>query len=571
MIIFETVRYKNFLSTGNDFIELRLNEHASTLIVGQNGAGKTTCLEAIYFALYGKSLRNINKPNLINSITGKNLLVELEFTISGAKYLIRRGHKPGIFEIYKNEKLLDQDAASGDYQTMLEDQILKIKAKSFSQIVTLSMANYTPFMKLTTGDRRKVIEDLLDIQIFSVMNQLLKDRVSSNKEAITAVEYDVKLLENKIELHKKHLLELNRNNKDLINERKAKIAEQHEQIHKYAEQISAFEKEVQALQDGLVVHMGSDQELAQATQFAKRAKALRKTIQTTFEFYETNTSCPTCSQQLDQHFKDSKIKECSDKLETIDGKIPELERQISELTNRVGEVKLVNGKICELNKKISNVAGDITTANKLITALTADIESLLEKVEQVKSDNSVMIALQEQIENSVSTKNDLISEREVLNLAGALLKDGGIKTRVIKQYIPIMNKLINNYLAKMDFFVQFELDETFKETIKSRYRDEFSYESFSQGEKLRIDLALMFSWRAIAKMRNSASTNLLFMDEILDSSLDTSGVDEFLKIIKGLTSDTNLFIISHRGDQLVDKFDNVLKFEKKHNFSRLIK
>jgi DNA repair exonuclease SbcCD ATPase subunit len=545
-----------------------LNEHKNTLIVGDNGAGKTTCLEAIMFALYGKPLRNINKPKLVNSITQKHLMVELEFDIAKKEYLIRRGMKPDIFEIFCDGVLLNQDSKAKDYQKVLETQILKINYKSAGQIIMLSMANYTPFMKLESQKRREVIEDLLDIQIFSVMNTLLKDKINENKQLIQDTEYEIKLVTNNIALHKKHVAELNQNTKELVDERRKKIEEYNEQIAQSSALIVEYQKEIQGCQAAFG-ETDVKAQLANLEGILKKAEVQKAKIHKELAFYQEHTSCPTCTQPLDHEFKCGTIQAKNELLEKIESGLPRVQKKLADTIEIAKKMDALNDAINFINRKISDQNITITTCNKFIETLTKEMKELETRISRVKADNSTLLALNGDLAKHEANKAVLSEDKEVLSIAHQLLKDSGIKTRIIKQYIPVMNKLINSYLAKMDFFVQFELDETFKETIKSRFRDEFSYDSFSEGEKLRIDLALMFSWRAVAKMRNSASTNLLFMDEILDSSLDTSGVDEFLKIIKNLTSDTNLFIISHKGDQLVDKFDHVIKFEKHRNFSRM--
>lgn len=569
-INFKWVRYKNFLSTGNQFTEIRLDDHKTTLISGKNGVGKTTLPEAIIYALYNRSLRNLNKPQLVNSITNKNLLVELAFDIANKSYLIRRGMKPGIFEIFVNDELIKQESAVKNYQEILENEILKIDYRSFIQVNILSMANYTPFMKLPAAQRRNVIEDLLDIQIFSVMNTLLKEKIQNNKSNLQEAEYNIKLIQNKIELHNKHLRELNQNNQELIKERKQKITEYRQVIRDSSKSVEKLQKEVSKYMQASENNSKAKDDIRKITTVITKTASLEKKIKSSCEFYETEETCPTCSQTLDKHFKSSKIDELNSKLSLISEKLPGLIEKQKLIQKKVDALSTLETKILSLNKKIQNHNNEILTANKFIDNLKQDIEDLEQKVIKNKSDNSAMYIIEEEKQNAETAKKELIEQKEVLLLASQLLKDGGIKAKIIQQYIPIMNKLINNYLAKMDFFVNFELDETFKETIKSRFRDEFSYENFSQGEKLRIDLALLFAWRAIAKMRNSANTNMLFFDEILDSSLDSTGIEEFLNIIKTLSGDTNLFIISHRSEHLMDKFDNVIRFEKKGNFSRIV-
>lgn len=569
MIIFKTIRYKNLLATGNKFIEIKLNKHKSTLVTGSNGSGKTSSLVALFYALYGKALTGINKPQLINSITKKNLLVEAEFSIGNKEYLVRRGMKPNVFEIFCDGYLLNQDSQIKDYQEVLETQILKINHKSFKQIVIITMANYTPFMKLPAAERRNVIEDLLDIQIFSVMNSLLRDKIVANKDHIKDTEYNIKLIKNKIELHKKHIAELNQNNSAIIEQRKLQIEEHNEQIRQYSLEIKTIQEEIDSFRENSEKFVKLQEDINSSTELLRKAKVYEKQLQSQIQFYESSDNCPTCDQPFDQTFKQSKLESKNKDLEKLVSNLPKIVEKLTKLNKDMEEQISINNKISKLQKNIDKNNIKINTSNQFINSLKKDINDLETKVKAVKLDNSTLKNFKEEYEDAEMNKKDLLEAKELLQLAGQLLKDGGIKSKIIQQYVPIMNKLINSYLAKMDFFVQFELDETFKETIKSRFRDEFSYENFSQGEKLRIDLALLFAWRAIAKMRNSVSTNLLFFDEILDSSLDQQGMEEFLNIIKSLSGDTNLFIISHRSENLNEKFDHQIVFEKCQNFSRI--
>lgn len=569
MINFHAVRFRNFLSTGNVFTEIFLDKNNRTLICGENGSGKSTILEAISFALYGKPMRNINKPQLVNSITGKRLLVELEFSISNNQYLIRRGMKPNVFEIYKNDKLLDQDAAVRDYQEMLETQIIKMNFKSFSQIFMLSIANYTPFMKLTAASRREVIEDLLDIQIFSVMNTLLKEKIAINKESILACDYEIKLIENKIEMNRKHVKELHQNNKDIIRDKKARIKKYKEANKEHASNIKAIQEDIKDLEKRMRDKERTSDELDSKFKIFDDVKRKVKRIQSDIDFYTSSTSCPTCKQEIDEDHKTVELKKKKDLLKEATKASEAMEKGIQDLQEKMDVFMSLQSEMNKFNHEISDINFKLLTNLQLVESLQEEVISLEEKIVKTKQDNSTEKKLMQDYASENAKKDELIEEREILGMASQLLKDGGIKTRIIRQYIPVINKLINKYLGAMDFFVHFELDETFKETIRSRFRDDFSYDSFSQGEKLRIDLALLFTWRAIAKMRNSASSNLLFMDEILDSSLDADGIEEFLKIISNLTTDTNVFIISHRSQIMADKFDHIIRFEKNRNFSRI--
>jgi DNA repair exonuclease SbcCD ATPase subunit len=569
MILFKKLRWQNLLSTGNQFTEIILNKSKSTLIVGENGAGKSTILDALSFALYGRPFRNINKPQLMNSITGKGLVVEVEFSIGRKEYMIRRGIKPGIFEVFQNGILINQNSDVREYQEMVEKTILKMNHKSFAQIVVLGSANYIPFMQLSAGDRRAVIEDLLDIQIFSVMNTLLKEKIAANKIAIRDAEYQIDLVEQKIEMTQRHIASLQTNNDDLIKTKNDLVHELNDKITQAQNDSADLSAQVESLYEQIG---DSEKVLAKRKKILElegkletRIKSLRKEV----EFFHDHDNCPTCKQGIDHEFKTTRIEDRSMQLVDVEDAFKKLETEIQNVDTRINQITTINSSITKINNQISNHNNDIRAWNNSISTLEKEIAGIRANTSQIDTSINEIDGLKNDQKKFHKTKYDLIDEREMLDVSSSLLKDGGIKTRIIRQYVPIINKLVNKYLAALDFFVNFELDEKFNETIKSRFRDEFSYASFSEGEKMRIDLALMFTWRAIAKLRNSASTNLLIMDEVFDSSLDVGGTEEFLKILDGLTQDSNVFIISHKGDQLYDKFHSVIKFEKHKNFSRI--
>ena len=569
MILFKAIRWQNMLSTGNQFTEVTLDRSKSTLIVGENGAGKSTILDALSFALYGKPFRNINKPQLLNSMTQKNLVVECEFMVGSKHFRVKRGIKPAIFEIYQNGEMINQNSSARDYQEYLEKSILKLSFKSFGQIVILGSANYLPFMQLPAHSRREVIEDLLDIQIFTTMNNLLKEKILANKSAITDTDYQIDLVENKIELTLKHINSLKINNDHLIRQKEEMIEEVNGLVCQ-AERDIAIQSGYLAVKSAKVadsekISSKRTKLIELESQLETKIRSLKKEI----TFYHDNDSCPTCRQGIDHDFKDSVIDDRESKQQEVTDALAKIEEEINTINQRVNEIAEVNKEITIINTKITELNSDIRSWNNSIRTLEAEIDNLEKNTTIIDESNEDLSVLNKQLGVQQKYKEELTNERQVIEVAGVLLKDSGIKTKIIKQYVPIMNKLINKYLAAMDFFVQFELDENFNEKIKSRFRDEFSYASFSEGEKMRIDLALMFTWRAIAKLRNSASTNLLIMDEVFDSSLDVGGTEEFLKILEGLTGDTNTFIISHKGDQLYDKFHSVIKFEKHANFSRI--
>ena len=569
MIYFKTIRYKNFLSTGNSFTEIELNKNNTTLIVGENGAGKSTILDALSFALYNKPFRKVNKPQLLNSINKKDLIVELEFDIGPSMYKIIRGLKPNIFEMYSNGKLLSQDAASRDYQDVLEKQILKLNHKSFCQVVVLGSASFVPFMQLAAASRREVIEDLLDIQIFSTMNSLLKEKINTNNSTIMEVEYQYDLTSEKIKMQHEHIIALQKNNEEQIEKYRQELKQITDRIDAEKIQVDDTEQQIvslsQQVEDQEQVNSKQNKLQVLEGQLNDKLSKLEKEI----NFFNSHDNCPTCTQGIDNTFKCETVSTKQNQFqETTDG-IDQIRKEIQKIQKRIAEIASVLSQISTSNiQKITHL-NNITGLVQQCKKIAKDISELQTKSDDFIINDDRMKELELLIDQQVEHKSDLLKDKEAYTIASVILKDNGIKAKIIKQYIPVINKLINKYLSAMDFFVNFELNENFDETIKSRFRDEFSYASFSEGEKMRINLAILFTWRAIAKLRNSASTNLLIMDEVLDGSLDSNGTDEFLKILNNLTQDTNTFIISHKVDQLVDKFSNVLKFAKIKNFSQV--
>ena len=567
MIVFKTIRYKNFLSTGNIFTEIFLDKHNTTLIVGDNGSGKSTILDALTFGLFGKPFRKINKPQLLNTITRKDLVVEIEFSIGSNNYKIVRGIKPAVFELYKNGSLLNQSAESKDYQEILEKQIIKVNFKSFCQVVVLGSATFQPFMQLSTGQRREVIEDLLDLQIFTVMNVLLKNKISDNNQMLSDCMNNKKIIEEKIKLIKEHLAELNNNNEQIIEEKKQRINEAQIEIESLSKTIEDVTNNIKALSEKIIQEKKLKSKAVKLDELKYKIQANLSVLKKDIDFFNKNDDCPTCKQLIEEKFKEQTILEKQKEVEKIEDGLKVLEEQYSSISKSVKEIEKVHSQINSYKLEESRYNTKISSLTSYIVELNRDIKSM---ISDKKQDNNHKITdLEAELEKITIEYSSLNEHKNILNSANALLKDGGIKAKIVKQYVPIINKLINKYLSALDFYIQFELNEEFKETIKSRYRDEFSYDSFSEGEKMKINLSILFTWRAVAKLRNSINTNLLIMDEVFDSSLDSNGTEEFLKLLNNLTKDTNTFIISHKTDQLIDKFENVLKFQKKQNFSKV--
>jgi DNA repair exonuclease SbcCD ATPase subunit len=569
MIFFTKIRWKNFLSTGNAYTEIDLSKSNTTLIVGENGSGKSTFLDALTFALYGKPFRKINKPQLLNSINKKDLVAELEFMIGKNQYKIIRGLKPSVFEVYQNGKMINQNAESKDYQEVLEKQILKLNHKSFCQVVVLGSASFVPFMQLSAAARREIIEDILDIQIFSTMNSLLKERVSTNTSSLNKVDYEYELTSEKIRMQNEHIAIMQKNNAELVDKYKNEHESYRLRIYEEKTTIDKVDEQISKLNDSILDHEKVDSKARKLSILETQLETKITKLQEDIEFFHNHDTCPTCRQDIDETFKcDTITTKNSSMEETLSG-IAQLRSEINNIRDRLKNIATIKSQITDLNIEAVRHSNNITGLREQCDKLSAKITELLDKTKEYVNNDDKMKELEAKLGALTVDKTEILKDRDALGVTSIILRDNGIKSLLIKKYVPVINKLINKYLAAMDFFVNFELDENFNETIKSRFRDEFSYASFSEGEKMRINLAILFTWRAVAKLRNSASTNLLIMDEVMDGSLDSNGTDEFLKIILNLTHDTNTFIISHKTDQLYDKFTNVLKFEKHKNFSRI--
>lgn len=567
MIIFKYVRWKNFLSTGNNFTEIQLDRNSTTLIIGENGAGKSTVLDALCFGLFGKPFRGINKAQLINSVNMSGAMVEVEFEIGSKKIKVVRGIKPNVFEIYVNGKMYNQDANSRDYQKYLEQQILKLNYRSFTQVVILGSSTFIPFMQLKSRHRREVVEEILDIQIFSLMNMLLKQKLKNNAEEIRDIEYKSSLTEEKIDLQDNYIDEMKKNKDKSLKEKTILFASNQEEIHKRQDKVNLSENTnielIKQISDSDSIKSKYQKLQSIKSTLSEKHRAHSSTI----NFFETNEDCPTCQQHISELFKTDIIKTKVKDTDKISKGLSELKDQLEKYKERQKEIVEVANNIREHEVQIAKDNESILQLEKFNSTLQSEIDQL-QHADVNKNDYEKLGELKTSLINLREQKSKLIEDKTYSETAKNMLQDTGIKTKIIKQYLPIMNKLINTYLTSMEFYVNFTLDESFEETIKSRYRDDFSYSSFSEGEKMRIDLALLFTWRAVAKMKNSANTNLLILDEIFDSSLDGTGTDEFLKILNTLGNE-NVFVISHKQDALADKFRSTVKFEKIKNFSHM--
>lgn len=570
MIVFKSLRWKNFLSTGNNWTEIQLNKSRSTLIVGQNGAGKSTMLDALSFALFGRAHRNINKPQLVNTINNKDSRVEVEFQIGKSLFKVVRGIKPNIFEIWKNGDMMNQSSHSKEYQKILEQNIIKLNHKSFHQIVVLGSSSFIPFMQLPAQHRRDVIEDLLDINIFSKMNVLVKEKNVALRDKLKDISNELTLVHERIELQNKYIKEVKSLSTDQVEQKETEIFLHEAEIKELQHINKTLSESIETISEGLEDDLKNSHDKKQnllhyKAEFNQKIRTLVKDS----KFYEENDTCPTCSQNIDEELKNSK-------LSTAKAKALEFKQALNDVEE---QAHVIEDTITELNDKSNQIrehTSNLTSNNKEISRLQSQIETLSSQIRHILSNEGDMATEQKALDKLNEEKNAGLEEKLAVNeeysyntVISEMLKDTGIKTKIIKQYLPVINKLTNQYLQVLDFFVHFNLDESFQETIRSRHRDSFSYDSFSEGEKQRIDLALLFTWRQIAKMKNSVSTNLLILDETFDSSLDHDGVDNLIKILYTLDDDTNVFVISHKGEILDGKFKDKVEFYKDKNFSKM--
>jgi len=569
MIIFKTLEWRNFLSTGNTPNKIDLNRSTTTLVIGRNGEGKSTMLDALTFALFGKPFRNINKPQLVNSINGKNAVVTIEFDIGSTSYKIVRGIKPGIFEIHCNGQLVNQDSAAKDYQKLLEQQILKLNYKTFTQVVILGSASFVPFMQLPAWQRREVIEDILDISIFSTMNGLLKEKISATKDQLIEIENKITVARSNVDSQKKLI-------GTMVNSKKEQVDQIRKQILDNETEIEANNKRWEELTDqmnAIMIQADHAKELEDAIAKANKARIKlvnkKESQDEALEFFTINETCPSCSQGIPHKHKNNIISKINEEQSSLMNDMNTVEDAYAKLIERQEKLNAVNKELLTLNAQ-SNASHSATLLLlKQNKKLEEDIASTNQDTGNIDAEKLKLKQIADDAMTLINRKSELFQEKQIQEVSSMLLKDTGIKTAIIKEYLPIMNKFINGYLTAMDFYVHFELDEGFNEVIKSRFRDEFTYASFSEGEKMRIDLAILFTWRQIAKMKNSVNTNLLILDEIFDSSLDNSATDYFLSLIDSFGENSNIFVISHKGDQLFDKFRSVIKFEKKNDFSTI--
>lgn len=571
MITFHYVKWKNFLSAGNQWTELELDTHKNTLIMGHNGAGKSTLLDALCFVLFGKPFRKVNKGNVVNSINNKNCEVHIEFTNNNKRYKVIRGAKPNVFQIYCNDKIVNQDAASKDYQEHLERNILRMNFKSFTQVVILGSASFVPFMQLSANDRRSVIEDLLDIQIFTAMSTVVKNKLQMNKEGL---EKNRVLLTSKNENKsyiEKTLESLRANSKEKLQDLQFQKEELEHAVKTQKQRVTEREEKLEKALDRDLDVTSLKSKHSKLISFKAKMEGNRERFEKDNKFFETNDCCPTCRQDIDESFKKDTISHNNDKMIELDGGLNKITEQIDSV---LAEISKIDGILHDINEIKMDLSLTKTSYNHMSNSLrlvVEQIESFAKSDKTTQESERQLEVVQHDISTLEEEKKAFLDDRQYIDLATTLLKDGGIKTKIVKQYLPIINKQINKYLAKLGFFVNFNINENFEETIKSRYRDEFTYSNFSEGEKLRIDLAILLTWRHVAKLKNSVNVNILIFDEILDRAMDSTGIDEFIKIMWDMgDKGTNIFVISHK-DAMIDRFQRTIKFEKIKNFSVLTK
>ena len=569
MILFEKIRWKNFLSTGNQFTEISFTEHPTNLIIGTNGAGKSTLLDALTFSLFGKPFRKINKPQLVNTVNEKDCQVEVEFSIGNMKWKVIRGIKPNIFEIYRDGNILDQSAAALDQQKWFEQTIIKMNYKSFTQIVILGSSTFVPFMQLTATNRREVIEDLLDIRIFSSMNNLMKDKIREVKDQTKVLELKKESLNDKVKMQENFIDELESRGKENIKDKEDRIGNLLNEENGLMNTNESKNMELSSLQKKTEQYSGATTKLRKLGNLKGKISNKVATITKEHKFFTENAVCPTCTQSIEEDFRINKIGDAQTKAKELQSGYKELEQAIKEEENRERQFIFLSKEITSLTHGISQNNTKIAGCQRQVRDLESEIQRITDNLANRNTENEKLATFKD---NLKTTYDELAQRKETINyydFSYSLLKDGGVKTKIIKKYLPLINQQVNKYLQLMDFYINFSLDEEFSETVQSPIHEDFSYASFSEGEKMRIDLALLFTWREVARMKNSVNTNLLIMDEVFDSSLDGFGTEEFLKIIRFVIKDANIFVISHK-ESLHDKFADVIRFDKVKGFSRMV-
>jgi len=568
MIIFKKIRYKNFLSTGNQPIEIELGKSPTTLVIGQNGSGKSTLLDALCWALFNKPFRIIKKEQMINTINNGDCEVEIEFDVGTKQYRVKRSVKPNLFEIYENGQLLNQNASSIDYQKYLEHNIMKLNYRSFIQVVILGSSSYEPFMKMKARYRRDVVEEILDVKVFTQMDLLLRDQQGQLSKEILDMRHKCDLIETKYETEVKHFKSLSDLNTNDIDDKKLQLDKHKKAKEDYILKIEGLEKQINEYDNELKDKDQTNDKLKQLLKLETKIEHNLENNNNNLQFFSDNTNCPTCTQEIDEDFRYKKQGDLKEKVATLNEGMQKLTSEIAKVEEKIGHFGNVTKKLSDLYVDVAKVNTSLSELNSYSERIHQDILQLENKQTDSKNIATDLQQLKEELETTKTSTDQIMNQKKYVDILREVLSDKGARGHIIKKYIPIINNLINQYLQAMDFFISFHLDEEFNETVKSRHRDTFNYNSFSQGEKLRIDLALLFTWRTIAKMKNSVNTNLLILDEIFDSSLDQQGTDDFFKIVNKLKNE-NVFIISHKGDILFDKFTNIIKFEKYKNFTRL--
>ena len=568
MIEFKTIKWKNFLSTGNNFTEVNLNDHNKTLIIGENGAGKSTILDALCFGLFNKPFRKITKPQLINSVNLADCRVEIQFTIGKVDWQINRGMKPTVFEIYKNGVQLNQSASAAEQQKWFEQNVLKLNYKSFTQIVVLGSSTFVPFMQLPAAGRREVIEDILDIRIFSAMNTVLKDRIKENKEAVSEIDYSISLLKDKVDVQKRFIEDLKKQGEDNVTLWQEEITKLELDIKSSHLELERYMRDIDTMTHQMNDLPNPQKELDKLNEFHIKFRSKIKDMESSIKFLTSNDVCPTCNQDITEEFKNYNITSGKEKISKLESALEDIDSKEKTLTDSLNQRNVIQKEINQVQNKINNCFSAINWKQNKVKETENQIQSIKSNTDNVDREREKMKTLIEQGKGQELQRRQISKRSTELKIIADILKDGGVKSTIIRKYLPVMNTLINKHLQELEFYVNFNLDDTFSETIKSRFRDEFSYASFSEGEKMRIDLALLFTWREVAKLKNSVNTNILILDEIFDSSLDGNGTADFINILRTVTDGNNVFVISHKEDMLHDKFDNVIQFKKVKNFSK---